>query len=116
MKRREVMVGITALLVSPRHSRAQGKPRRIGFLGAFADEPGREPGRDTVHAAWLSGLRETGWIEGKNLLVEYRYAPDRLPALAAELIAVNTPPPKGGGFEFRLKAGFCPPFGGLRSP
>ena len=55
MKRREVMVGITALLVSPRHSRAQGKPRRIGFLGAFADEPGR----DTVHAAWLSGLRET---------------------------------------------------------
>src|SRR5262245_33358985 len=29
---------------------------------------------------------------------------------------VNTPPPKGGGFEFRLKAGFCPPFGGLRSP
>ena len=40
-----------------------------------------------VHAAWLSGLREKGWIEGRNLLVEYRYAPDRLPTLAAELVA-----------------------------
>jgi putative ABC transport system substrate-binding protein len=48
---------------------------------------------------WRSGLREKGWIEGKNLLVEYRAhpyeapmprdAPDRLPALAAELIALT---------------------------
>jgi hypothetical protein len=29
---------------------------------------------------------------------------------------VNTPPPKGGGFRLRLKAGFSPPFGGLRLP
>jgi ABC-type uncharacterized transport system, periplasmic component len=65
--------------------RAQGTPRRIGFLGAWADEPAR----DAVHAAWLSGLREKGWIEGKNLLVEYRFAPDRLPALAAELVALT---------------------------
>jgi putative ABC transport system substrate-binding protein len=34
-------------------------------------------------------LREKGWIEGKNLLVEYRFAPDRLPALAAELVALT---------------------------
>jgi len=53
-------------------------------MGAWADEPARDP----VHAAWLSGLREKGWIEGKNLLVEYRYAPDRLPASAAELVAL----------------------------
>ena len=65
--------------------RAQGRPRRIGFLGAWADEPARDP----VHAARLRGLREKGWIEGKNLLVEYRYAPDRLPALAAELVALT---------------------------
>ena len=40
---------------------------------------------------WRSGLREKGWIEGKNLLVEYRYAQsqDRMPALAAELIALT---------------------------
>ena len=85
MKRREFIAATAALLVSPRRSWAQGKPRRIGFLGAWADEPARDP----LHAAWLSGLREKGWIEGKNLLVEYRYAPDRLPALAAELVALT---------------------------
>jgi putative ABC transport system substrate-binding protein len=85
MKRREFIAATAALLVSPRRSWAQGKPRRIGFLGVWADEPARDP----IHAAWLSGLREKGWIEGKNLLVEYRYAPDRLPALAAELVASN---------------------------
>jgi hypothetical protein len=81
MKRREFIAAATAaLLVSPPRLRAQGTPRRIGFLGAWADEPARDP----AHAAWLSGLREKGWIEGKNLLVEYRFAPDRLPALAVE--------------------------------
>jgi putative ABC transport system substrate-binding protein len=85
MKRREFIAATAALLVSPRRSWAQGRPRRIGFLGAWADEPARDP----VHAAWLSGLREKGWIEGKNLLVESRYARDRLPALAAELVALT---------------------------
>jgi hypothetical protein len=54
-------------------------------LGWWADQPGR----DASHEAWLSGLREKGWIEGKNLLVEYRFAPDRLPALAAELVVLT---------------------------
>ena len=84
MKRREFIAGTAALLVCPRRSRAQGTPRRIGFLTPYFKQPGRD--------AWRSGLRERGWIEGKNLLVEYRYyaeTPDRVPALAAELIALN---------------------------
>ncbi|MBR0719892.1 ABC transporter substrate-binding protein [Bradyrhizobium liaoningense] len=84
MKRREFIAAATAALLASPRSRAQGKPRRIGFLIAWADEPARDP----IHAAWLSGLRENGWIEGKNLIVEYRYAPDRLPDLAAELVAL----------------------------
>ena len=87
MKRRDFVAGTAALLVSSRRSWAQGRPRRIGFLGGFA----KESGRNTIYDAWLGGLREKGWIEGKNLLIEYRYEPDRpdrLPALATELVAL----------------------------
>jgi putative ABC transport system substrate-binding protein len=81
MKRREFIAGTTALLVSQR-LRAEGTPRRIGFFG-FLDPIARE--------AWRTGLRERGWIEGRNLLIEYRYAetPDRMPTLAAELVALT---------------------------
>ena len=39
----------------------------------------------------LDGLRNHGWIDGRNLIIEYRYAQsqDRLPALAAELVALS---------------------------
>ena len=45
----------------------------------------------TVQSAWLEGLRNHGWIDGRNLIIEYRYAPslDRLPAFAAELVALS---------------------------
>ena len=85
MKRREFITATAALLVSPRRLQAQGTPRRIGYLGRFADD---ELGRNSIRDAWLSGLREKGWIEGKNLIVEYRFAPDRLLA-AADLIALR---------------------------
>jgi putative ABC transport system substrate-binding protein len=84
MKRREFIAGTAALLVLPRRSWAQGTARRIGLLTPFLDQPGRD--------AWHRGLREKGWIEGKNLLVEYRYyaeIPDRIPALARELVALK---------------------------
>jgi len=44
-----------------------------------------------IQAAWRSGLRENGWIEGKNLIVEYRYVetPDRMATLVTELIALS---------------------------
>jgi putative ABC transport system substrate-binding protein len=44
-----------------------------------------------ILGAWRSGLRERGWIEGKNLLVEYPYTQPtvRYPALAAELTALS---------------------------
>src|SRR4029078_6732136 len=83
MKRRVFIAATAALLVSPRRSLAQGKPRRIGVFG-FLDPIALE--------AWRSGLREKGWIEGKKLLLGYRYAetPDRVPTLVAELM---TPTP-----------------------
>jgi putative ABC transport system substrate-binding protein len=45
----------------------------------------------TAQKAWLDGLRNHGWIDGRNLIIEYRFAPsqDRLPAFAAELVALS---------------------------
>ena len=84
MKRREFIAATAALLVSPRVLRAQGTPRRIGCFGILENAP-------IILDAWRSGLRERGWIEGKNLLVEYRYTQptNRYPALAAELTALS---------------------------
>ena len=62
----------------------QPKVPRIGYLtGATPD------GQAARIEAFRQGLRELGHLEGKNIVVEYRYAelkPDRLPALAAELV------------------------------
>ena len=84
MKRREFIAATAALLVSLRRSLAQGARRRVGFLAMDVVEP-------TVQKAWLEGLRNHGWIDGRNLIIEYRYAPsqDRLPAFAAELVALS---------------------------
>jgi putative ABC transport system substrate-binding protein len=84
MKRREFIAVATAVLFSPRRSLAQGTRRRVGFL-AMDMVP------LTIQNAWLDGLRNHGWIDGRNLIIEYRYAPsqDRLPAFAAELVALS---------------------------
>jgi putative ABC transport system substrate-binding protein len=63
------------------------KVYRIGYLSA----PTRESVANGVDA-FLRKLRDLGWVEGRNLEIEYRWAEgnvDRLPALAAELVARN---------------------------
>lgn len=66
---------------------AAGKTYRIGFLGTTSPKS---------HGAFLDafrqGLRERGYVEGKNLTIEYRWAENdyaRLPALAAELVRLK---------------------------
>src|SRR5918999_216435 len=60
---------------------------RIGYLtGATPD------GQSARIDAFRQGLRELGYVEGKNIVIEYRYAEeklDRLPALAAEIVRLN---------------------------
>ncbi|HTK90242.1 MAG TPA: ABC transporter substrate binding protein [Verrucomicrobiae bacterium] len=61
--------------------------RRLGFLGG-ATAGGYARYLDAMRA----GLRELGLVEGQNVLIEYRWAEerlDRLPALAAELVGLN---------------------------
>ncbi len=83
MRRRELLLLIGAVALLPGVSRGE-QQRRIGFLGL------------TSKAAWANsadfrqGLAETGYIEGRNLVIDYRWAEghyDRLLALAAELVS-----------------------------
>ena|SRR6516225_4858149 len=86
MRRREFIALVGGSAVAwPFAVRAQrpGMPA-IGFLGAGS----LEPLRDQV-AVLHRGLKETGFIEGQNVTIEYRWAEgqyDRLPRLAAELV------------------------------
>ena len=58
----------------------------IGYLSGYSDA-GRDPG---TFPAFRKGLKETGFVEGRNINIEFRFAGgryDRLPSLAAELVA-----------------------------
>jgi hypothetical protein len=88
MERRAFM-GIMAggLLVAPRAAEAQeaGKVARIGYLVPGSLE---SPEARASLDAFRQGLREQGYVEGQNLLIEYRGADgkiERLPGLAIEL-------------------------------
>jgi len=80
------MVLLGGALSWPLVARAQQKAMPVvGFLGLAS------PGTFAQVVVWFGqGLRETGYIEGQNVAVEYRWAEDnydRLPALAADLVA-----------------------------
>jgi ABC-type uncharacterized transport system substrate-binding protein len=80
------------LLAAPLAAEAQqaAKVWRIGWLGFTSGPVPRPPG--FLYEAFREGLRELGYVEGKNLAIERRYASrdlGRYPALAAELVAAG---------------------------
>ena len=90
ISRRAFLGGLAGgLLAAPLTAEGQqpGRIARIGYLAAnlaVADPRTRE--------AFLQGLRDLGYVEGRNLLIEYRDAAgktERFPALAAELVALK---------------------------
>jgi len=90
MHRRRALVGVasaTLLVAAPGvHAQSPGPLRRIGFLsgGYVATRAPRE--------AFVDELAKHGWVAGRNLAIEIRYAEgryDRLPALADELVRAN---------------------------
>ncbi len=85
MRRRELMLLLGGMMTAARAARAQQKPMPvIGYLN------GGSPGPTAPNAAaFRQGLSETGYVEGQNLAIEYRWAEgryDRLPALTADLV------------------------------
>ena len=75
------------MLCSSAQAQPTNKVARIGFLAA----PSRA-GMSHLSEAFLQGLRELGYVEGKNIAIEYRWADgkfERLPELAAELVRLK---------------------------
>ena len=89
-KRRKLIIALGAgALTAPFGSFAQqqGKVWRVGFLSASSASS-----NSNAVEALRAGLRDLGYVEGKNLVIEFRWAEgkyDRLPGLAAELVQMK---------------------------
>jgi putative ABC transport system substrate-binding protein len=80
MRRRAFIAGLGGAVVWPLHVRAQQSPTKIARVGIIDDAP--------IWDHFRRGLRELGYIEGRNITFEYRVAegrPDRLAAAANDL-------------------------------
>src|ERR1700754_4732824 len=88
MKRRDFVAGLAGAAAWSVAARAQeaAKPT-IGFLGS-----GTLSSQGHWAAAFIQRLRELGWIEGRSVVIEYRWAegrPERLSEITAEFIRVK---------------------------
>src|SRR5262245_11017673 len=82
-----ILCAMLFALCHPVEAQQPKKVPRIGYLTA-ASASAMVPRAN----AFRQGLRELGYVEGKNIVIEYQYADgklDRLPALAAELVRLN---------------------------
>src|SRR6201982_2947544 len=85
LRRREFIAGLGGAAVWPLNARAQQRPMPVvGWLS------GRNSETDAhVLPAFRRGLNRQGYVEGRNVTIEYRWSDaqdDRLPALAADLV------------------------------
>jgi putative tryptophan/tyrosine transport system substrate-binding protein len=84
MRRRDFITLLGSAAAWPLAARAQDRMALVGFIGL------NSAGATQAYVvALLDGLKQAGYIEGRNLAMEYRFAEgriDRLPALAADLV------------------------------
>jgi putative ABC transport system substrate-binding protein len=82
MKRREFIAGLGSAAAWPVVARAQQRLPVIGYLGSISPQEG-------ILTALRKGLSESGYSDGRNVAIEYRWAEgqyDRLPAFATDLV------------------------------
>ena len=90
MRRRNFAFGLGALFLTTFHLAQAQQPRKIARIGYLS--PGDPVSRTYRTEAFRQGLKELGYIEGKNIIIEYRFAearPERLPELARELVRLK---------------------------
>jgi putative ABC transport system substrate-binding protein len=90
MRRREFIAGLGGAAAWPLVARAQSREpmRRIGILSPLAEN---DPEGQARVSAFVQALQQLGWISGKNVLIDYRWAnnnPDTRRRYAAEMIAL----------------------------
>src|SRR5215813_676204 len=87
MRRRDFIAGLGGAAAWPIATRAQPVKRpTIGFLGnsALSSAP--------LVSEFVGRLRELGWVEGRNISIEYRWIdgnPERVAEIAAEFVRLN---------------------------
>jgi putative tryptophan/tyrosine transport system substrate-binding protein len=84
MRRREFVAAIATLFVG---ASARGQKDTLPEIGLLSSRSPNESA--TLIAAFQAGLKESGYVEGQNVAIQYRWADghyDRLPALAADLV------------------------------
>src|SRR5262245_32250048 len=90
MSKRSLVITLAGLILAlgyPAQAQQTGKVFRIGYL-----DPGTASSSASVLEAFREELHKLGWIEGKNITIEYRFADQksaRLPELAAELVRLK---------------------------
>ena len=102
MKRREFVVALGGAAISaPLDAWAQRTVPIVGVLSPFNNA------ESTLLADFRAGLREYGYVDGQNIVIEWRFAngnADRLPGLAAELVRLNVDCILVGGADAALAA------------
>ena len=71
--------------LAPKRAQPQGRPVRVGYISF-------RPGPNEFEQAFLRSLRERGWVEGKNLVVDFRWAAfdaQRVAGMVAELLSLQ---------------------------
>ena len=91
MRRRTFIAGLGSAVAWSAVARAQQTAMpMVGYLGTqSADDDYKK-----IIVPFLQGLKESGYVEGQNVAIEYRWAEnqyDRLPALAADLVRRSQP-------------------------
>jgi putative tryptophan/tyrosine transport system substrate-binding protein len=94
IERRDLLFLLVAAALSPRAVRAQSKPApgkvwRVGYFYFGSRQSAMNTGR---YPLFIQGMRDLGYVEGKNLVIEARFADgisERLPGLATELVQLK---------------------------